>query len=589
MLSAIVPALRAMAWSRGETPMTVRREPFGLRNGLTGKGIAVTAVLVNLFVIVLIGLAMEDRFADWRVGAMAVLVGVFAVMSLVAGHFLNRSWKSRELALSEAEVASARLAAILQNSPVGLAIVDSDRVVQLANTALAEIFGVPTERLLGRSSEAMLGSRAQCDALERRAYPIILAGGIYQDEMLMHRQDGSVFWCKMRGRLLDPKVPSFGVAWVMEDNTEHKRNEQQAAFYRSLIEYTSDCVYVLSPRQDFRMVFANDAACAHYGVSRDELLTWRLADWDISLRDADALDEFWHQVKHKKSLLIQTKHRVHSNAVVPVEMSANYLLHEGEEFIAGYFHNIVGRMVTERTLMEKTRELARSNTDLEQFAYVASHDLREPLRMVTSYLGLLEQRLGDRLTEETREFIGFAKDGAERMDRLIFDLLDYSRIGRVTLPLVPVALSDVMEDVLSNLRVVIVDVGAHLDISTSLPTIFGERQELVRLFQNLVANALKYHAGDRLPEVRIGARQSKGEWVITVADNGIGIAPQHFERIFGIFQRLHARHDYDGTGIGLAICKKIVEHHRGRIWVQSIPGEGSEFFVSFPASVTNGD
>jgi PAS domain S-box-containing protein len=541
----------------------------------------------NLYIVV--GLAPADSFDDWRSEAVAMLclAFIFAAMTLLAGGFLSRSWKARELALQEAEVATAQLGAILQNSPIGLAIIGIDRVIQLANKALGDIFGIPAERFRGRSSEVMLGSRVQFDELGRRAYPIILSGGTFEDEVSMHRQDGGVFWCKMRGRLLDPSVPSRGVVWVMEDSTEHKRNDQQLTLYRSLIEYTSDCVYVISPRQDFRMVFANDAACAHFGVSRDELLTWRLPDWDIGLKDPDALDAFWDQVKREKSVLWQTRHRVHSNAVVPVEMSANYLQHEGESFIAGYFHNIVARMTSERALVEKTQELARSNTDLEQFAYVASHDLREPLRMVGAYLALIERRLSDHLTGETREFIDFAKDGAERMDRLILDLLDYSRIGRVKRPFAPVALVEVMSEAAANLKATIDELGGNLEISTFLPTIAGDRQELVRLFQNLIGNAIKYHAADRPPKVKVGAHQRQGEWVITVADNGIGIASPHFERIFGIFQRLHARDDYEGTGIGLAICKKIVEHHKGTIWVRSTPGEGSEFFVSFPGAAYN--
>ncbi len=535
---------------------------------------------------VIVGLAVDDYFAEWRAGAvaMAVLTIIFCVMTLLAGKSLNRSWKTRELALQEAGVATSRLEAILQNSPVGLTIIGLDRVIRQLNKTLADMLGVPADHLLGRSAEVLHGSRDQFDDLGRRAYPVILSGETFQGEVLMRRQDGGTFWCKTRARLLDLGAPSLGVAWVMEDVTEHKRNEQQLALYRSLIEYTSDCVYVISPRQGFRMIFANDAACAHYGVPREVLLTWCLPDWDTSLQDEESLDEFWHQVKQKKSLLIQTRHRVHANAVVPVEMSANYLLHEGEEFIAGYFHNIVARMVSERALMEKTQELARSNTDLEQFAYVASHDLREPLRMVSSYLGLLERRLADQLTDETREFIGYAKDGAERMNRLILDLLDYSRTGRVDRPLEPVSLCEVMAEVAGNLKARIDDVGGQLIFSPSLPTIFGDRLELVRLFQNLIANAFKYHAADRLPRVSVEGRRRHKEWIVTVADNGIGIDPQYFERIFGIFQRLHARNEYEGTGIGLAICKKIVEHHKGRIWVQSTPGQGSEFFVSFPAA-----
>lgn len=541
--------------------------------------------LSSLALYVIVGLGVSDIFTEWRIGALALgsLAVCCVIGSVLAGRFLLKSWRAREMALREAEVATARLQAILQNSPVGLAIVGVDRSIRLINKALADIFGATTEGLEGRSTESLYGSKAQFEDVGRRAYPVILSGGTFNDQVRMSRQDGSVFWCRMRARMLDIAAPAKGVAWVMEDISEQKQAERQLALYRTLIEYTSDCVYVISPRQGFRMIFANDAACAHYGVPREELLTWRLPDWDVGLQDSELLDEFWNEVKEKKSLLVETRHRVHSNALVPVEMSANYLVHEGEEFIAGYFHNTVARNAAARALTDKTRELTRSNTDLEQFAYVASHDLREPLRMVSSYLGLIERRLVDQLTDETREFIGFAKDGAARMDRLILDLLDYSRIGRVSRPLEPVNLAEVLSEVAANLKARTEEVGGLIEIHPALPTIIGDHQELVSLFQNLLSNALKYHAADRPPKVEVRARRRRQEWVIGVRDNGIGIAPQHFERIFGIFQRLHPRQDYDGTGIGLAICKKVAEHHGGTIEVQSVPGEGSEFSVVFPA------
>ncbi|MDR3438397.1 ATP-binding protein [Telmatospirillum sp.] len=540
----------------------------------------------HLFLIV--GLGVDDFFAEWRSGA-ATMVGfalLFVIISLFVGYFIHRTWRIRGAALQEARIANARLQAILQNSPVGLAIIGLDRTVQLANKTMLDMFEGDGQGERQPAAVALPALDKQLDTVRRRAYPTVLSGGTFEDEGILHRQDGSVFWCKLKARLLDITQPALGIAWVAEDIGNRRRNEQQLALYRNLIEFTSDCVYVISPRQGFRMIFANDATCSHYGVPREELLNWRMSEWDVDFADEEALDDFWHQVKQKKSLLIQTRHRVHSKAVVAVEMSANYLLHEGEEFIGGYFHNIVGRMVAERALMEKSQELARSNTDLEQFAYVASHDLREPLRMVASYLGLLERRLGDQLTGEAREFVAYAKDGAQRMDRLILDLLDYSRIGRTARPHEPVSLADVMAEVRLNLTARIEEVGGVLEIGEELPTVTGDRIELVRLFQNLVANALKYHAPDRPPVIRISARQERKEWIVSVADNGIGIPPQYFERIFGIFQRLHGRDDYDGTGIGLAICKRIVERLGGRIWVQSEPGQGAEFFVAFgPVSV----
>ena len=237
-----------------------------------------------------------------------------------------------------------------------------------------------------------------------------------------------------------------------------------------------------------------------------------------------------------------------------------------------------------QALQEQAAELARSNTELEQFAYVASHDLREPLRMVGSYVGLLERRYGDQLDDDAREFIAFAKEGAGRMDRLVLDLLEYSRIGRVTRPMLPVNLAHAAERAVRALSEKITDAGAEiatpLDI---LPTVLGDAEELTRLFQNLIGNAVKYRDPERAPVITLTAERQGQTWAITVADNGIGIEPQYFDRIFLIFQRLHHRGEYEGTGIGLAICKKIAEHHGGHITVVSAPGKGTAFTVILPA------
>lgn len=227
-------------------------------------------------------------------------------------------------------------------------------------------------------------------------------------------------------------------------------------------------------------------------------------------------------------------------------------------------------------------ELARSNAELEQFAYVASHDLREPLRQVSSYVSLLERRYGAALDGDAHEFIAFASDGARRMDRLILDLLDYSRIGRHERPRTQQALADVVAEAQANLGVVIQDCAARVEVVGDLPTVSGDRTELVRLFQNLIGNAIKYREPSRLPVVTIRAWRDGQAHVVEVADNGIGIAREHFDRIFRIFQRLHGYGQYEGTGIGLASCKKIAEHHGGRIWVESEPGCGSRFFVALP-------
>lgn len=229
-----------------------------------------------------------------------------------------------------------------------------------------------------------------------------------------------------------------------------------------------------------------------------------------------------------------------------------------------------------KRLEEYAQELKNSNRELEQFAYVASHDLQEPLRMVGSYCQMLQRRYKGKLDKDADEFIGFAVEGALRMQQMINDLLTYSRVGRTGKGVAEVAVEDVVKSAVGNLQAAISEGGAKITWD-ALPTLCGEKVQLLQLFQNLIGNAIKFRADDRPIEVHVSARQAAEGWHFTVKDTGIGIEGQYLERIFLIFQRLHDRAKYKGTGIGLAVCKKVVEHHGGRIWVESEPGKGTAF------------
>lgn len=240
----------------------------------------------------------------------------------------------------------------------------------------------------------------------------------------------------------------------------------------------------------------------------------------------------------------------------------------------------IDRKRAEEQLRRASSELSRSNADLQQFAYAASHDLSEPLRMVISYLQLLKEQAGGKLNGEEKEFIAFAVDGAQRMRALITDLLAYARVGHSNRPLERTDLEDVAEAAIANLKVAIGESGAVIE-HDPLPTVQADPVQLGQLFQNLISNAIKFH-GEAKPRIHIGADKKNGEWMFHVRDNGIGIDPKNFDRIFTLFQRLHTRQEYPGTGMGLSICKKIVERHGGRIWVESTPGQGTTFFFTLP-------
>jgi light-regulated signal transduction histidine kinase (bacteriophytochrome) len=263
--------------------------------------------------------------------------------------------------------------------------------------------------------------------------------------------------------------------------------------------------------------------------------------------------------------------------VLPVEISVVRLGDAEPPVFAGFVRDLSDIKRAEHALVARAEQLARSNEELEQFAYVASHDLQEPLRMIASYVGLLEKRYRGQLDERADKYIHYAVDGAKRMQQLIDDVLTYSRVASRGMELRPVDLGPVVRDVLTILSAQIEETSAQVEVGP-LPTVAGDASQLRQLFQNLLGNALKF-VGDEPPRVSIDAHPEDGAWVVRVQDNGIGIEPQYFDRIFGVFQRLHERERYAGSGIGLAIAKKILDRHRGRIWLESGVGSGTTFMI----------
>lgn len=228
------------------------------------------------------------------------------------------------------------------------------------------------------------------------------------------------------------------------------------------------------------------------------------------------------------------------------------------------------------------RDLAKRNEDLEVFAYVAAHDLREPLRTVSTYVTMLEKRYADKLDEDGRTFIGFARDAAKRSNQLVLDLLEYSRTGRSEEAARWLDVGGIVTTVVTRLGQLVKDTHARIAVTSALPSVYGREEDLSRLFQNLIDNGLKHRHPDRPPAIEVSARQDGGEWVFCVRDNGSGIEPEYFEKVFVLFQRLDPLKAPEGTGIGLSVCRKLVEGYGGRIWVESKPGEGSAFRFTLP-------
>jgi len=267
----------------------------------------------------------------------------------------------------------------------------------------------------------------------------------------------------------------------------------------------------------------------------------------------------------------------------PLERSIARWDTEGEVYYTGIIRDITERKLAREKLDKTLSELKRSNDELQQFAYVASHDLQEPLRMVSSYVQMLERRYKGRLDEDADDFIAYAVDGANRMHKLINALLEYSRVGTKGKDFSPVKSEEVLDIALKNLEIALKESGAEVT-RDSLPQVTADETQIVQLFQNLIGNAVKFR-NEKKPRIHVSAEQKGSEWVFSVRDNGIGIDKEFFDRIFVIFQRLHKRTDYEGTGIGLSVCKRIVERHGGRIWVESVSKKGTTFYFTLPVKV----
>ena len=330
----------------------------------------------------------------------------------------------------------------------------------------------------------------------------------------------------------------------------------------------------------------NDTAIRSYGYSREEFLGMTILD----IRPEEDKERLIMDVEDVRSdpgtnRNSQWRHVKKNGEIIDVDITAHPIDFEGHRARMVIINDITERRIYETQLQElntdlakRAVELASSNGELERFAYIASHDLQEPLRMVSSFLQLLQKRYGGQLDAKADQYIHYAVDGAERMKALIMDLLEYSRVGTGKEGFGWIDTSIVLREVGDIFREKIIDARARVDIG-EMPRVLGDKVQLTQLFQNLLSNALKYHS-DLAPVIKIKAIEEANHWRFSISDNGIGIDPQFFDKIFIIFQRLHNKSDYSGTGIGLAICKKIVERHGGYIWVESAPDKGSTFYFT---------
>ncbi|WP_076609035.1 PAS domain S-box protein [Natronorubrum thiooxidans] len=366
-----------------------------------------------------------------------------------------------------------------------------------------------------------------------------------------------------------------GLSVYFRDITARKRREQQLERYERIIEAVDDGIYVLDGDELFTAV--NDAYTELTGYDRDELLGAH-----ASLVSDEAVIERARRIAadENEAPTIDATLERKTGEEIPIEATVATISTDERVSTSADERAGIVRDVTERRAYQ--RKLEASNERLEQFAYAASHDLQEPLRMVSSYLQLIERRYADSLDDDGMEFLAYAVDGAERMSAMIDGLLEYSRVETRGNELESIDLEEVFEDVRGDFRLLIDEQDA--DVTTEpLPCVCGDGGQLRQVFQNLLSNALEY-SGDEPPRIHVSAERDGDEWIVSVHDEGIGMDPEKTDRIFKVFQRLHTHDEHPGTGIGLALCRRIIERHGGEIWVETEPGEGTTFSMKLPAA-----
>ena len=408
---------------------------------------------------------------------------------------------------------------------------------------------------------------------------IVTVGCLYYQ----HYEYDQVF---LIGALLLGTGACAGVLWRQQRVRFYRERAEMAETmraselrYRRLFESAKDGILILDAGTGM-VVEVNPFLIKLLGFSHEAFLGKKV--WELGFfKDIIANQDNFAELQQKEYIRYEDMALETSDGRrIQVEFISNVYRVNHQKVIQCNIRDISERKQTEAKLARIMADLESSNKELEQFAYVASHDLQEPLRMVSSYTQLLAQRYEGQLDDTARKYIHYAVDGAIRMQTLINDLLAYSRVGTRSQPLAPTDSHSALGEAIRNL-VVMIEENHAIVTNDDLPTMRADASQLVLVFQNLLANAIKFRGQD-LPRVHVSAQDHGREWVFSVQDNGIGIAPQHAKRVFVIFQRLHTREEYPGTGIGLAVCQRIVERHGGKIWFESEPGKGATFFFTMP-------
>lgn len=498
---------------------------------------------------------------------------------------LNTMSEELESHIHQLKASEEQIQTIFKNAPDAVIVIDSEGKIAQWNLMAEKIFGWEREEVIGKHLHEVIIPERFREAHTKGMKHFLQTGeGPVLNkpiELPALRKDNSEFQTELSISPYQFKGKYFFIGFV-KDITERKKaedrlKESEEKFNKAFA--ASPAGILITRLSDQKYIDVNNAMVEMMGIPKEEFIGRTSVEMGI-IMEPEVRQKALEQINNYgyfKNLEMDIKHK--SGRAVHILISAYTVLIHGEKHAINVVYDITEKKQAEDQLKKRTEELAISNQDLEQFAYIASHDLQEPLRMVTSFLQLLEKHLDKKLDKDGKEYMAFAVDGSRRMKSMIEDLLSYSRIMSRKIELEKVDLNELLEDALQDLREKIKDTNAKI-VCKKLPSLTIDKIKFTRLFLNLIGNAIKFSRTGVTPTVEIAYNERGDEYLFWVKDNGIGINKDYEEKIFMLFQRLNPIGQYEGTGIGLAECKKIVEMHGGKIWVESEMEKGSVFYFT---------
>ena len=510
------------------------------------------------------------------------MVGAASIKENFAGTHLVILYDITERKQAESELRT--LSTAIEQSPLSVVITDLDANIQYVNPHFISTTGYSKEEAVGQNPRILQSGQTPKE-IYVELWKALTSGQVWRGELINKRKNGEVYWEEAH---IAPVIDSAGAPMlyvaVKLEITQRKQAEealrQSEAKLHALYDTTSDAVMLLDGNGFFD---CNKAALEVFGcATKEEFCSKQPTDLSPPEQPHGAnsmtqTNQWVAAAMANGGNIFEWVHkRVDTGEVFPTDVLLNSMVLDGKLVLQATVRDI-----TERKKYEE--ELKRSNAELEQFSYAVSHDMRQPLRMISSYLQLIEMSLADQLDGEKRNYFNFAIEGAKRIDQMLVALLEYSRAGRMGEPPAWIESREVLDEALQFLQPALDEAQAKLNIAGDWSRIMGSHDEILRLLQNLIGNAAKFRVAGRTPEITVSSEMVKNEWHLSVADNGVGIIPDQIKRLFQVFQRLQLRTAYEGNGVGLALCRKIAEHHKGRIWAESAgEGQGSKFCVVLP-------